>query len=42
MFLEKYQNQNGSLKPNIFSIIHGTSFKLPCSVILNKITLILV
>lgn len=42
MFLEKYQNKNRILKPNIFSIFHGTSFKLPCLVILNKITLILV
>ena len=42
MFLEKYQNKNRILKPKIFSIFHGTSFKLPCLVILNKITLILV
>ena len=42
MFLEKYQNKNRILKPNIFSIFPGTSFKLPCLVILNKITLILV
>lgn len=42
MFLEKYQNKNRILKPNIFSIFHGTSFKLPCLVILNKIILILV